>query len=58
MSKLQKQINERFIAKLAESKVVHSEIAEQLRALMATSKKPKADEIVKIFQDPGGGDIK
>ena len=46
------------LAKLAESKDLHSETVDQLRTLMAVGKKPKADEIVKVFQHPGGGDIK
>ena len=58
MSTLQKQITEKFLAKLAESKDLHRETIDQLRVLMATGKKPKADEIVKLFQHPGGGDIK
>ena len=58
MSTLQKQIAEKFLAKLAESKDLHSETIDQLRTLMAAGKKPKADEIVKIFEHPGGGDIK
>jgi hypothetical protein len=58
MSTLQKQITERFVSKLAESKDLHSETIDQLRSLLAASKKPRVDEIVKIFQHPGGGDIK
>jgi hypothetical protein len=58
MSTLQKQIAEKFLAKLAESKNLHSETIDQLRTLLAAGKKPKADEIVKIFEHPGGGDIK
>jgi hypothetical protein len=58
MSTLQKQIAKKFLAKLAESKNLHSETIDQLRTLVAAGKKPKADEIVKIFEHPGGGDIK
>lgn len=58
MSTLQQQISEKFLAKLAESKNVHSETVDQLRTLLAAGKKPKVDEIVKVFQHPGGGDIK
>jgi hypothetical protein len=58
MPTLHQQITEKFLAKLAESKDLHSETVEQLRTLLAAGKKPKADEIVKIFQHPGGGDIK
>ncbi|MDQ2712770.1 MAG: hypothetical protein M3Y72_08785 [Acidobacteriota bacterium] len=58
MSTLQQQIAEKFLAKLAESKDVRSETIDQLRTLLVAGKKPKADEIVKVFQHPGGGDIK
>lgn len=58
MSTLQKQIAEKFLAKIAESKDLQSETIAQLRTLLAAGKKPKADEIVKVFQHPGGGDIK
>jgi hypothetical protein len=54
MSTLQQQIAEKFLTKLAESKDLHSETIEQLRILLSAGKKPKADEIVKIFQHPGG----
>jgi hypothetical protein len=58
MPTLQQSIAEKFLAKLAQSKDLHSETIDQLRVLMAAGKKPKADEIVKVFQHPGGGDIK
>lgn len=57
MPTLQQQIADKFLAKIAESKDLHSETIDQLRTLLAVGKKPKADEIVKIFQHPGGGDI-
>jgi hypothetical protein len=58
MPTLQQSIAEKFLAKLAQSKDLHSETIDQLRVLMAAGKKPKVDEIVKVFQHPGGGDIK
>jgi hypothetical protein len=58
MPTLQQSIAEKFLAKLAQSKDLHSETVDQLRVLMAAGKKPKVDEIVKVFQHPGGGDIK
>lgn len=58
MPTLQQQIAEKFLVKLAESKDVRSETVDQLRTLLSAGKKPKADEIVKVFQHPGGGDIK
>lgn len=58
MPTLQQQIAEKFLAKLAESKHVDAEKIDQLRTLLADSKKPKADDFVKIFSLPAGGDLK
>jgi hypothetical protein len=58
MPTLQQQIAEKFLAKLAESKHVDAEKIDQLRNLLADSKKPKADDFVKIFSLPAGGDLK
>jgi hypothetical protein len=58
MPTLQQQIAEKFLGKLAESKSVDAEKIDQLRALLAESKKPKADDFVKIFTIPAGGELK
>ena len=59
MATLQQQIAEKFLAKLAESEDVDGEKIDQLRSLLADSKKLKAEEFVKIFSLPaGGGDLK
>ncbi len=58
MTTLQQQIVEKFLAKLAESKDLDAEKIDQLRKLLADSKKLKADELVKIFALPAGGDFK
>lgn len=58
MATLQQQITEKFLAKLAESKNVAAERVDQLRILLADSKKLKADDLVKVFSQPAGGDIK
>lgn len=58
MPTLQQQIAEKFLAKLGESKDIHTDTVDHLRTLLSSGKKPKADEIVKVFQHPGGGDIK
>ena len=58
MVTLQQQIAEKFLAKLTESTDVDPGIIEQLRRLLADSKKPKAEEFVKIFSLPAGGDLK
>jgi hypothetical protein len=58
MATLQQQIAEKFLAKLAESKDMDTEKIEQLRSLLANSKKPKAEDFVKIFSLPAGGELK
>lgn len=58
MATLQQQIAEKFLAKLAESKGVDAAKIELLRSVLADSKKLKADEFVKIFSLPAGGDLK
>lgn len=59
MATLQQQIAEKFLAKLAQSKAVDAEKLDQLRSLLAdNSKKLKADDFVKIFSAPAGGDLK
>lgn len=58
MATLQQQIAEKFLAKLAESKDVEAEKIDQLRILLADSRKLKADDLVKVFSQPAGGDLK
>lgn len=58
MAKLQQQIAEKFLAKLVESNNLDAEKIDQLRKLLIDDKKLKADELVKIFSLPGGGDLK
>jgi hypothetical protein len=58
MATLQQQIAEKFLAKLAESKQVDAEKIEQLGQLLTDGKKVKADDFVKIFSLPAGGDVK
>jgi hypothetical protein len=58
MATLQQQIAAKFFAKLAESKDVDAEKIEQLQIVLADSKRLKADEFVKIFSLPAGGDLK
>lgn len=56
MGTLQQRIAEKFLAKLAESRHVDAGKIEQLKQLLTDSKKPKADDLVKIFTLPAGGD--
>lgn len=58
MATLQQQIAEKFLVKLTESKAVEAEKIDQLRILLADSKKLKADDLVKVFSQPAGGDLK
>ncbi len=58
MPTLQEQIAEKFLTKVAESNDVDAEKIEQLRILLASNKKPKADDFVKIFSAPACGDLK
>jgi hypothetical protein len=58
MATLQQQIAEKFLAKLLESKDLDTEKIDQLRSLLVDSKKLKAEEFVKIFSLPAGGDLK
>ena len=46
------------IAKLTESKDVDQSKIDQLRTLLASGKKVKADDLVKVFSLPVGGDLK
>ncbi|MGD1079888.1 MAG: hypothetical protein ABR881_16315 [Candidatus Sulfotelmatobacter sp.] len=58
MATLQQNVAEKFLAKLAKSKDVDAAKIVELRTLLADNKKPKADDFVRIFSLPAGGDIK
>jgi hypothetical protein len=58
MPTLQQQIAEKFLAKLAESREVDAAKIARLRALLAEGKKVKAEDFVKVFSLPAGGDLK
>ena len=58
MVTLDKQIADIFLTKLAQSKDVDAAVIEQLRILFAAGKKLRADDIVRIFSTPVGGDLK
>ena len=55
---IQQQVAEKFLAKLAESGTLEPERIEQFRVLLSSGKKVKAEELVKLFLAPAGGDIK
>jgi hypothetical protein len=58
MPTLQQKVAEHFLAKLMGGKSLDAEKIEQLRTLLADSKKPKAEDFIKIFTAPTGGDVK
>lgn len=58
MVTLQNTIAEKFFDKLLNSDEVDEEKVAQLRKLLTSSKKPKADDFVKIFSQPAGDDLK
>jgi hypothetical protein len=58
MVTIQQQIAEKFLAKLAESKEVDADKLDQLRNLLKDNKKTKAEDFIKIFSIPAGGDLK
>lgn len=58
MPTLQQQIVEKFLARLAETTEVDAEKIARLRALLADGKKIKAEDFVKVFSLPAGGDLK
>ena len=55
---LQQTIVDQFLEKLAESKDLDAAKVEQLAKLLATAKKVKPDELIKVFSQPAGGDLK
>lgn len=58
MPTLQQNIASKFLSTLLEEQKVDTEKIEQIRKLLANGKKPKADDFVKIFSSPVGGDVK
>ena len=58
MAKLQNEIADSFLERLKESPDVSSEMVAALRELMSAGKKLKADDLVRVFSPPPGGDVK
>jgi hypothetical protein len=58
MATLQRLIADKFLAKLAESKDIDAGKVERLRDLLADGRKLKADDLVRAFSHPDGGDLK
>lgn len=55
---MQQKVAEKFLARLKEGKDLDPEKIGQLRKLLADSKKPKAEDFIKVFTAPAGGDVK
>ena len=58
MATLQTKIINRFLSKLNSVEALGSEQIVQLTDLLMADKKPKADDFVKVFSAPPGGDLK
>jgi hypothetical protein len=58
MPTLQQQIAEKFLETLSESKEIDPEKIDQLRNVLVNNKKPRAEDFVRIFSEPVGGDLK
>lgn len=58
MPTLQQQIADKFLARLSESGALDTDRIEQLRTLLGGNKKFKADDLVKLFSQPVGNDVK
>jgi hypothetical protein len=58
MATLQQKVAEKFLAKLRDGKSLDPEKIEELRKLLADSKKTKAEDFIRIFTAPAGGDVK
>lgn len=58
MPTLQQQVAEKFLARLSESGALDTDKIDQLRTLLTDTKKIKADDLVKLFSQPAGNDVK
>jgi hypothetical protein len=58
MPNLQQQIADKFLQALAEHEGVDAHKVDELRALLIRGKKAKADDFVRIFVTPPGGEVK
>jgi hypothetical protein len=58
MATLHQQVADKFIAKLAVAGAIEPEMIDQLRKLLTSNKKLKAEDLVKLFEQPMGGDVK
>ncbi len=58
MATIQQMIAEKFLAKLSASRVLDSESIDEISGLLSDGNKLKADDLIRIFSLPLGGDLK
>jgi hypothetical protein len=58
MATIHQKIVTSFLAKLSQAGEIEAETIDQLRVLLADSRKLKAEDLVKVFAQPAGGDLK
>lgn len=58
MATIQKQIADKFLAKLSESSDFTPEMVAELLALLDDGKKLKGEDLVKVFATASAGDLK
>lgn len=58
METLQQRVASKFLASLTEHNALDQNKIDELRQLIGHGKKPKADDFIKIFTTPAGGDVK
>lgn len=58
MSNFRNEIAATFVEKLKESPDITPEMVATLRKLLSATRKLKADDLVKVFSPPAGGDVK
>jgi hypothetical protein len=58
MASLQQRIADKFLAALAQRKEIDADKVVELRALLCRGKRPKADEFIRVFSAPPGGEVK
>lgn len=57
MPTLQQLIAEKFLRRLKEGQVLDGQALKQLSDLIGAGKKIKADDLVKVFTTPPGGEV-
>lgn len=58
MPTLQQQVADKFLERLSESGALDTDRIDQFRTLLDGNKKIKADDLVKLFSQPLGNDVK